>query len=47
MEIQPILITTDNSKLYLADESDLIGNLVSITNLIDSTQAQEEQQQKP
>ena len=29
--------TTDNSKLYLADESDLIRNVVSITNLIDST----------
>ena len=29
--------TTDNSKLYLADESDLIRNVVNITNLIDST----------
>ncbi|MDQ0874542.1 hypothetical protein QFZ77_003201 [Paenibacillus sp. V4I3] len=29
--------TTDNSKLYLADESDLIRNVASITNLIDST----------
>ena len=29
--------TTDNSKLYLADESDLIRNVAGITNLIDST----------
>jgi hypothetical protein len=29
--------TTDNSKLFLADESDLISNVTGITNLIDST----------
>ena len=29
--------TTDNSKLYLVDESDLINNVTSIANLIDST----------
>ncbi|HTG70110.1 MAG TPA: discoidin domain-containing protein [Candidatus Udaeobacter sp.] len=29
--------TTDNSKLYLVDESDLIRNVVGITKLIDST----------
>jgi large repetitive protein len=29
--------TTDNSKLFLVDESDLIGNVTGITNLLDST----------
>lgn len=29
--------TTDNTKLYLADESDLIGNVTGIAYLIDST----------
>ena len=29
--------TTDNSKLFVVDDSDLINNVTSITNLIDST----------
>ena len=29
--------TTDNSNLYLVDESDVINNVASIANLIDST----------
>ncbi|MCA0755062.1 discoidin domain-containing protein [Paenibacillus sp. N4] len=33
----PIHSTTDNSTLFLVDESDLIGNVTSIANLIDST----------
>lgn len=32
-----VYTTTDNTKLYLADESDLIGNVTGIANLIDST----------
>ncbi|WP_236284264.1 OmpL47-type beta-barrel domain-containing protein [Paenibacillus allorhizoplanae] len=33
----PIHTTTDNSTLFLVDESDLIKNITGITNLIDST----------
>ncbi|WP_261301646.1 OmpL47-type beta-barrel domain-containing protein [Paenibacillus andongensis] len=33
----PIHTTTDNSTLFLVDESDLIKNVTSIANLIDST----------
>ena len=33
----PDTITSDNSTLYLVDESDVISNIASTTNLIDST----------
>ncbi|WP_082927538.1 discoidin domain-containing protein [Paenibacillus oryzisoli] len=33
----PIHTTTDNTTLFLVDESDLINNITSLTNLIDST----------
>ena len=33
----PATSTTDGSKLYIVDESDLISNVTSIANLIDST----------
>ena len=33
----PATLTTDNTSLYLVDESDVIKNVTSITNLIDST----------